>query len=118
RGGIVCGAGRRWCQPRLVALVDGPSWGPDRPPRQRCHSVRELVAAGAGLTLLPCIGGDTGRRVVRIAAAPIAELETEQWLVSHHEERHTREVRTVLNRLTKLLRKNAPLFAGDVGSPP
>ena len=82
------------------------------------HSVRELVAAGAGLTVLPCFAGDSDPRLVRIVAAPIPELETEQWLVSHHEERHTREVRTVLDRTAKLLRAHGALFAGEVGNPP
>ena len=77
------------------------------------HSVRELVAAGAGLTVLPCFAGDSDARLVRIVAAPITELETEQWLVSHQDERHGREVRTVLDRLGKLLKANAPLFAGE-----
>jgi DNA-binding transcriptional LysR family regulator len=78
------------------------------------HSVRELVAAGAGLTVLPCFAGDSDERLVRIVAAPIPELETEQWLVSHHEERHSREVRTVLDRVGKLLKAHAPLFAGEM----
>jgi DNA-binding transcriptional LysR family regulator len=76
------------------------------------------VAAGAGLTVLPCFAGDSDPRLVRIVAAPIPELETEQWLVSHHEERHTREVRTVLDRTAKLLRAHGALFAGEVGNPP
>src|SRR5690606_38330347 len=70
------------------------------------HSVRELVAAGAGLTVLPCFAGDADPRLVRVAA-PIAELETEQWLVAHEEERHGREVRRVLERLAALLKANA-----------
>ncbi len=81
------------------------------------HSVRELVAAGAGLTVLPCFAGDSDERLVRIVAAPIPELETEQWLVSHHEERHSREVRTVLDRIGRLLRAHAPLFAGAMKRP-
>jgi DNA-binding transcriptional LysR family regulator len=81
------------------------------------HSVRELVAAGAGLTVLPCFAGDSDPRLVRIDGRPIAELETEQWLVSHHDERHGREVRTVLDRLGKLLKANAPLFAGELRQP-
>lgn len=80
------------------------------------HSVRELVAAGAGLTVLPCFAGDSDRRLVRVAP-PIAELETEQWLVSHQDERHGREVRMVLDRLVKLLRAHAPLFTGEEPAP-
>lgn len=81
------------------------------------HSVRELVAAGAGLTVLPCFAGDSDPRLVRIDGRPIAELETEQWLVCHQDERHSREVRTVLDRLGTLLKANAPLFAGEMRQP-
>lgn len=75
-------------------------------------SVIELVAAGAGMSVFPCFVGDSDRRVARMAG-PIAELETEQWLVCHHEERHTPAVRTVTERIATLMRRNAPLFRGE-----
>ncbi len=81
------------------------------------HSVRELVAAGGGLTVLPCFAGDSDRRLVQVAP-PIPELLQEQWLVSHQDERHSREVRTVLDRLADLFHRHAPLFSGEVGNPP
>jgi DNA-binding transcriptional LysR family regulator len=81
------------------------------------HSVRELVAAGAGLTVLPCFAGDSDKRVVQVAP-PIPELMQEQWVVTHQDERHSREVRMVIERLVALLKANAPLFAGEVGNPP
>lgn len=81
------------------------------------HSVRELVAAGGGLTVLPCFAGDTDKRLVQVAP-PIPELMQEQWLVTHQDERHSREVRVVIDRLAALLRQHAPLFAGAVGNPP
>ena len=81
------------------------------------HSVRELVAAGAGLTILPCFAGDSDPRLVRVAP-PIAELHQEQWLVTHQDERHAREVRMVIERLVALLRANTPLFNGEVGNRP
>src|SRR5690606_31218604 len=46
--------------------------------------VLELAAAGAGITILPCFVGDSDKRLGRMAG-PITELETEQWLVCHHE---------------------------------
>lgn len=76
------------------------------------QSVRELVAAGAGLSVFPCFVGDSDGRLVRVAT-PIAELETEQWLVSHHEDRHRPEVRLVADRIAKLLREHGPLFKGE-----
>ncbi|MBI4923100.1 MAG: LysR family transcriptional regulator [Devosia nanyangense] len=76
------------------------------------HSVRELVAAGAGLTVLPCFAGDSDPRLVRVAP-PIPDLMSEQWLVSHQDERHSREVRTLLERLAGLFKTHAPLFTGE-----
>lgn len=76
------------------------------------HSVLELVAAGAGLSVFPCFVGDSDPRLVRVAA-PIPELQTEQWLVSHHEERHQPEIRRVADRIAALMRDHAALFRGD-----
>lgn len=81
------------------------------------QSVRELVAAGAGLSVFPCFVGDSDPRLVRVAT-PIAELETEQWLVSHHEDRHRPEVRLVADRIAKLMREHGPLFKGERRLPP
>lgn len=79
------------------------------------QSVRELVAASAGLSVFPCFVGDSDPRLVR-AAAPIAELETEQWLVCHHEERHEPAVRAVTERVAALLQQHGDLFAGAGGA--
>jgi len=75
-------------------------------------SVRELVAAGAGLSVLPCFLADTDPRLIRVAS-PIPELETDLWLVSHHEERHTQAVRIVADRLEALMLGAAPLLRGE-----
>lgn len=75
--------------------------------------VRELVAAGAGLSVFPCFVGDSDPRLVRVAPL-IAELETEQWLVSHHEERHTPAVRTVADRIARLMAEHGALFRGEL----
>jgi|SRR5690606_16428066 len=75
-------------------------------------SVMELVAAGAGISVFPCFVGDSDPRVHRMAGA-IPELETEQWLVCHHEERHVPAVRLVTDRIAALLREHAALFRGE-----
>lgn len=75
------------------------------------HSVRELVAGGAGLTVLPCFIGDADPRLSRIRG-PIPELASEQWLVLHHEERHSPPVRKLADRIARLMKDNAALFAG------
>jgi DNA-binding transcriptional LysR family regulator len=79
-------------------------------------SVRELVAAGAGLSVFPCFVGDSDPRLVRVAS-PITELWTEQWLVSHHEDRHRPEVRLVSDRIVALMRDAGPLFRGETPQP-
>jgi DNA-binding transcriptional LysR family regulator len=76
------------------------------------HSVRELVAAGAGLSVFPCFAADTDPRLVRVARI-ITELTTEQWLVTHHEERHQPEIRRVADRIAALMHEYAPLFRGE-----
>jgi len=76
------------------------------------HSVRDLVAAGAGLSVFPCFAADTDPRLVRVAA-PIPELQAEQWLVSHHEDRHRPEVRRIADRIVHLMQAHAPLFRGE-----
>lgn len=76
------------------------------------HSVRELVAAGAGLSVFPCFVGDSDPRLVRVAQ-PIPELETDQWIVTHHEERHAPPVRKVAGRIAALMQAHQPLFRGQ-----
>lgn len=75
-------------------------------------SLLDLVAAGAGISVFPCFIGDADPCIARMAGT-IAELETEQWLVCHHEERHSPAIRTVTDRIATLMRNNAPLFRGE-----
>jgi DNA-binding transcriptional LysR family regulator len=75
-------------------------------------SVRELVANGAGLSVFPCFVGDSDPRLVRVAT-PIKELETDQWLVSHHEERHEPAVHAVADRIADLMKRHGALFRGE-----
>jgi DNA-binding transcriptional LysR family regulator len=74
-------------------------------------SVRELVAGGAGLTVLPCFIGDADKRLVRVAPI-IDELTSEQWLVAHHDERHSPPVRRIADRIAQLMRENRDLMLG------
>lgn len=76
-------------------------------------SVLELVAAGAGISVFPCFVGDGDLRLARMTG-PIAELETDHWLVCHHEERHTPAVRTVTERIAALVAHNSALFHGQM----
>jgi DNA-binding transcriptional LysR family regulator len=76
------------------------------------QTVMELVAAGAGLSIFPCFAGDSEQRLIRVAE-PIPELQQEQWLVTHHEDRHRVEVRLVADRIVALMKSHAPLFRGE-----
>jgi DNA-binding transcriptional LysR family regulator len=80
------------------------------------HAVAELVAQGAGMSVFPCFALDGDPRFVRVAP-PISELYQEQWLVSHHEDRHRPEVRRVADRIVKLMHDNAALFHGELRRP-
>ena len=76
-------------------------------------SVREMVVNGAGMSVFPCFVGDTDPRLVRVAPI-IKDLATDQWLVSHHEERHDPAVRAVSERIADLMRQSGPLFRGEM----
>lgn len=75
------------------------------------HALLEAAIAGAGLCILPCFIGDEQKGLKRCSAS-IRELRHDQWLVSHDEDRHTRPVRTVIDRLVELMHDHRDLFAG------
>lgn len=74
-------------------------------------SIRELAAAGLGQAVLPCFIGDDDPRLVRTSTV-IDDLQTEHWLVMHHEERHRPIIRKVADRLANLLQNHQDRFAG------
>ena len=85
--------------------------------RLTCSTTQALLEAllsGLGLCILPCFIGDQEPRLTR-ASEPIAELAHYQWLVSHDDDRHSKPIRQVANKLAKLVRGQAPLFAGEHG---
>lgn len=77
----------------------------------RPRSLLDLVRAGAGSAVLPCFIGDRDPQVER-AGEDIASLRHRQWLVTHNDDRSRREIRLVSDRLAKLLKAHADLFAG------
>ena len=46
------------------------------------------------------------------AGEEIPALRHRQWIVMNNEDRHRKEIRTVVDRMTKLLRSHADVFAG------
>jgi DNA-binding transcriptional LysR family regulator len=77
----------------------------------RPRSLRDLVLSGAGTAVLPCFVGDLEPRLER-TGAEIESLRHSQWIVMNNEDRHRREIRTVIDRMTKLMKSHADLFAG------
>jgi DNA-binding transcriptional LysR family regulator len=71
----------------------------------------DLVRSGVGRTVLPCFAGDRDPLLER-AGPEIEELHEHQWIVMHNDDRHRPEVRTVIDRIARLVSSHAPLFAG------
>ncbi|MGO6905105.1 LysR family transcriptional regulator, partial [Rhizobium ruizarguesonis] len=77
----------------------------------RPRSLPDLVRAGAGKTVLPCFVGDLHPELQR-RGGELPELRHRQWIVMNAEDRHRPEIRTVADRMTKLIKSYADLFAG------
>ncbi|WP_075292532.1 LysR family transcriptional regulator [Pararhizobium arenae] len=84
---------------RIVAFANRP------------RSLLDLVRAGAGKGVLPCFVGDLDPELER-AGEDIPELAHRQWIVMNNDDRHRRDIRTVADRMTKLLKSHADIFAG------
>lgn len=74
----------------------------------------DLCEAGAGKAVLPCFVGDQNGILERVGGL-IETLTHRQWLVAHHETRNQTAIRTILNRIGKLIDDNKVLIAGEVG---
>jgi DNA-binding transcriptional LysR family regulator len=77
----------------------------------RPRSLPDLVRAGAGKAVLPCFVGDLDPDLQRLGAE-VPELRHRQWIVMNNEDRHRTEIRTVADRMTRLLKSYGDLFAG------
>lgn len=71
----------------------------------------QLCLAGRGRMVLPCFIGDAEPRLVRLSDA-IAELWQENWMVTHHADRHRPNVRKVIDRLASIMTDDAERFVG------
>ncbi|MDS7596215.1 LysR family transcriptional regulator [Agrobacterium tumefaciens] len=84
---------------RLVVTVNRPT------------ALLDLVRAGAGVAVLPCFVGDADAQLMR-DGGEIEELRHRQWIVMNNDDRHRREIRTVADRMSRLIKGHADLFAG------
>jgi DNA-binding transcriptional LysR family regulator len=77
----------------------------------RPRSLRDLALGGAGTAVLPCFVGDQDMRLERVGGE-IESLQHSQWIVMNNDDRHRRDIRTVVDRMVKFVRAHGPLFAG------
>lgn len=75
-------------------------------------AMREAAASGIGIAALPCYLGDTDMRLVRIRRAPVKEIETVLWLLTHTDLRQTARVRTFMEFAAKALGQERALLEG------
>ena len=75
-------------------------------------TVRELVRAGAGIGVMPCMIGDCDPTLSR-AGPIIDELTETQYLVMHGDDRHQGPIRTVIERIVNIYGENTALLAGE-----
>jgi DNA-binding transcriptional LysR family regulator len=125
---------RPWLAGRRIGSVDyaayaahagvegwiGPSWGAPLTPSVRWvverhgdriattannpHLAAALARAGVGRVVLPTFMGDRMSGLERVSET-VAELRSEQWLVSHHEARADPPIRAALDAVAGYLEK-------------
>jgi DNA-binding transcriptional LysR family regulator len=73
------------------------------------------AAAGTGAVLLPCFLGSGTEGITRLGP-PIAELETDLWILTHADLRHSARVRAFMEFGSNELAKLRPLLEGGPDS--
>ncbi|KRC34919.1 MULTISPECIES: LysR family transcriptional regulator [unclassified Lysobacter] len=75
-------------------------------------ALRDSVAVGIGLAVLPCYLCDGDTRLVRVGD-PIPELRTDLWLLTHPDLRRTERVRVFLDAMREGLAELQPRLDGQ-----
>lgn len=73
--------------------------------------LRELVAAGIGLAVLPCFVGDDDERLQRVAS-PLTDVTCNVWVLTHRDLRNSARVRALSEHLARCLRRQRKLLEG------
>ncbi|MEO1678515.1 MAG: LysR family transcriptional regulator [Pseudomonadota bacterium] len=74
-------------------------------------TLHQLVRAGAGIGVIPCMIGDADPTLAR-AGPVIEELSEDQHLVMHDDDRHRAPLRRLINRIVAVYEENADLLEG------
>jgi DNA-binding transcriptional LysR family regulator len=77
----------------------------------RPTAMLDIALAGAGLCVLPCLVGESEPGLQRVGGL-VDELQHGNWIIMNREDRHRREIRVVIDRMTKLIKSYADVFAG------
>lgn len=99
---------------RVIGNTPSARWVETQLGHPNCIEVSEprnaldLTLAGLTRTVLPTFIGDIQKTLIRVSGE-IPELRHQQWLVSHHEDRHRPEVRTAISWLQDVLANNDAL---------
>ncbi|RNF33144.1 LysR family transcriptional regulator [Paracoccus methylarcula] len=75
-------------------------------------TVHQLIKAGVGIGVMPCMIADCDPTLAR-AGPVIEELTEDQHLVMHDDDRHRPPLRRLIGRLVALYRDNADLLEGE-----
>ncbi|WP_394827710.1 LysR family transcriptional regulator [Pendulispora albinea] len=75
-------------------------------------ALRAAARAGLGLCALPCYMGDVDPKLVR-AMAPLAEMASALWLLTHPDLQRTARVRVVLDAFAEQLVRHRTLLEGE-----
>lgn len=76
-------------------------------------AMREAAAANLGLAALPCYLGDMDPRLKRVPPAPIADMETALWILTHGDLRGTARVRAFTRFMAAALEQDRTLLEGQ-----
>ncbi|MEM6931639.1 MAG: hypothetical protein AAF602_32210, partial [Myxococcota bacterium] len=75
-------------------------------------AMHRIIACSACRGMLPCFVGDPDPELVRLRE-PIAEAESQLWLLAHPDLRRTTRVRVLLDALWEALVAHRPLIEGQ-----
>jgi DNA-binding transcriptional LysR family regulator len=73
-------------------------------------ALRDVVNAGLGVTILPCVTGDSERTWQRVCLVP--EIRTPLWLLTHRDLRTTARVRVLRDAFANAIVRRRALFEG------
>ncbi len=79
-------------------------------------TLREAIASGIGIGLLPCFEGDSDPALARLRE-PEPELRADLWLLTHQDLRRAARVRAFMDHVAAAMMPQRPAFEGTGVSP-